>query len=172
MERKMMMMMKKKPSKPLCEECLQIVQMAKPVDTTFLDVANGKRHREHPHVGAVDSDGNAGYVHDETSLRRHPPPFRFRALRRQCLERDDEYEMLTKKVYVVDFPNTTNDGDNNNSNNDTQATTTTREAGERTGPRRAKIFCAVYTIDSAHHKIQAIRETWGYVLLLPGMLFS
>ena len=28
---------------------------------------------------------------------------------------------------------------------------------------RAKILCVVYTIESGHHAVQDIRETWGYV---------
>jgi hypothetical protein len=134
---------KKKPSKPLCKECLEIIQRAEPIDITYLDVSGG--HKEHPHLGATDVDGTTfGYVHDETALRKNPPPFHFEgdALRQACLTRDNNYKMLTEKVFV-----------------DLNATVEV----EKSGRPRDKIFCLVYTIDSGHPKIPTIRETWGYV---------
>jgi hypothetical protein len=133
----------RKPSKPLCEPCLQIVQRAPRVNLTFLNVSGG--HRNHPHLGGTYEDGATfGYVHDETALRRDPPPIRYEAdeLREGCLVRDDNHIVLTNKVFV-----------------DLNAT---REV-EKSGSPRPKLFCAVYTTESAHHKIPAIRETWGYV---------
>jgi len=35
------------------------------------------------------------------------------------------------------------------------------KAAEESGKKRDKIFCLVYTIESGHPKIPAIRETWG-----------
>jgi hypothetical protein len=131
---------KRKPSKPLCDECLEIVQKAKPVDITFVDVSNG--HKEHPHMGALDENGNPGYIHDETALRKNPPPFNFggEELRNECKKRDNDYEMLHKKVFV-----------------DIKAD----EEANKSGRKRDKIFCLVYTIDSGHVKIPSIRETWA-----------
>ena len=67
---------KRKPSKPLCDECLQIVQRAPPVNLDYVNVSGG--HLEHPHMGArveFTNGTSAYYVHDETRLRRNPPPF-------------------------------------------------------------------------------------------------
>lgn len=136
---------KQKPSKPLCEECLEIIQKAKPVDITFVDVSGG--HKEHPHKGALDADGNFGFIHDEKALHKNPPPFNFAGdeLKHECAKRDNNYRMLNEQV-KVDF--------------DAEA------EAEKSGRKRDKIFCLVYTIDSGHHKIPLIRETWGYVLSL------
>lgn len=131
---------KKKPSKPLCKECLEIVQRAQPIDVSYVDVSGG--HKEHPHLGAMDADGKLGYLHDETALRRNPPPFHFEgeALRNACTLRDNNYKMLTEKVFV-----------------DLNAT----KIIDASKAPRDKIFCLVYTIDSGHPKIPPIRETWG-----------
>jgi hypothetical protein len=129
---------KHKPSKPLCKECLEIVQRAKPVDISFVDVSDG--HRQHPHLGARDESGKFGYVHDETALHRNPEPFDLPAddLRAQCLKRDNNYRMLTEKVFVdLDY-----------------------DKSMQVKPR-PKIFCLVYTIESGHPKIPFIRKTWG-----------
>jgi hypothetical protein len=131
---------KKKPSQPLCKECLEIVQRAQPIDISYLDVSEG--HKDHPHLGAMDADGKLGYVHDETALHRNPPPFRYEgeALHSACSLRDNNYKMLTEKVFV-----------------DLNATKIIEESKRP----RDKIFCLVYTIDSGHPKIPPIRETWG-----------
>jgi hypothetical protein len=126
------------PSKPLCKECLEIVQQAKPVDISFVDVSDG--HRQHPHLGARDEWGQIGYVHDETDLHRHPEPFDLSAdhLRTQCLKRDNNYRMLTEKVFVdLDYDKSMQ------------------------GKPRPKLFCLVYTIESGHPKIPSIRKTWA-----------
>jgi hypothetical protein len=132
---------RKTPSEPLCDECLRIVQMAEPVDLGFVDVSGG--HGDHPHMGATDADGTFGYVHDEAALRRDPPPVQNGndgELREACRIRDDNYKMLTEKVFV--------------DVNETRAV-------EASGRPRAKILCTVFTIEPYHHKIPAIRETWG-----------
>lgn len=130
----------KKPSKPLCPECLEIVQKAQPIDIKYEDVAGG--HKEHPHLGAKDAEGKLGYIHDETALRKNPPPFSFKggALKHACEKHDNNYRMLHEKVFV-----------------DLKAD----EEAEKSGKPRDKIFCLVYTIDAGHPKIPAIRETWG-----------
>ena len=129
-----------KPSKPLCDECLKIVQQAQPIDISFVDVSNG--NREFPHEGARDENGNWGYVHDETALRKNPPPFNFEEpkLKDACVKRDNTWRMLTEQVFV----DTAYDSEK-----------------EKSGAKRDKIFCLVYTIESGHVKIPNIRETWG-----------
>jgi len=131
---------KAKPSKSLCPECLEIVQKAKPVDLTYVDVSEG--HKEHPHMGAKDENGNSGYVHDATALRKNPPPYNFSgdALQKACTKRDNNYKMLHEKVFV-----------------DMEA----HEKAEKSGKKRDKIFCLVYTTEKGHPAIPRIRETWG-----------
>ena len=131
----------KKPSKPLCPECLEIIQKAKPYDIKFVDVSGG--HKEHPHLGALDVDGKPGYVHDETALRKNPPPpltdtFDATTLRNSCTKRDNNYRMLHEKVYVdMEYEK------------------------QQAGKDRPKLFCLVYTISPNHGAIPNIRTTWG-----------
>ncbi|GKZ01090.1 hypothetical protein MPSEU_001060600 [Mayamaea pseudoterrestris] len=130
----------KKPSEPLCPKCLEIVQKAKPIDISFVDVSNG--HKEHPHKGATDEHGKLGYIHDETALRKNPPALNYpeASLREACLKRDNNYKMLNERVYVdLEYD----------------------KKMQASGKPRPKIFCFVYTIDSGHSKIPNIRETWG-----------
>ena len=131
---------KRKPTKPLCDECLKIVQQAKPIDITYVNVSDG--HKEHPHKGATDEKGGFGYIHDETALHLNPPPFEFEGdeLKKACLKRDNNYRMLTERVFV-----------------DMQS----HEEAIKSGKNRAKIFCLVYTIDAGHPRIPNIRQTWG-----------
>jgi hypothetical protein len=133
-----------KPSIPLRPENMGIVQMPKKVDLAFVDVSHG--HKEHPHLGAKDEDGNFGYVHDETALRLNPPPFSYAGddLRNDCLKRDNDYRMLHEKVKL-----------------NLEGHKAAEAAAEANGKKRDKIFCLVYTIESGHPKIPAIRETWG-----------
>jgi hypothetical protein len=131
----------KKPSKPLCEECLEIVQRAKPVDISFVDVSGG--NVDFPHKGARDENGNWGYVHDESALRQNPPPFNFDGdrLKRACMRRDDDFRMLHEQVFVdLDYD---------------------KKKEQESGGKRDKIFCLVYTIESGHDKIPNIRESWA-----------
>lgn len=129
---------KRKPSpKPLRAVNLQIVHNATPVDLAYVDVSGS--HDNDPHRGARDEQGNWGYVHDETALRRNPPDLSTNNLQRDCQERDSHYEVLTKHVFV-----------------DVKAHEVRRDE------KRVKIFCIIYSIDTAHDtKIPAIRETWG-----------
>jgi hypothetical protein len=130
-----------RPTKPLCAECLEIVQKAKPVDIYFVDVSNDNAN--HPHKGAVDANGQPGYIHDETALRKSPESFDTvdpMALKESCLKRDNTYNMLKEKVYV---------------DMEYDASMQGKEAS------RPKIFCLVYTISSFHERIHNIRKTWG-----------
>ena len=136
---------KRKPSKPLCDECLQIVQRAPPVNLDYVNVSGG--HLEHPHMGArveFTNGTSAYYVHDETRLRRNPPPFgmNHEDLVLACQKRDNNFRMLREKV-VVDFQG------------DEQATQTLGK------DHRVKLFCLVYTTEKGHGKIHHIQETWG-----------
>ena len=133
----------KKPSQPLCEECLQIVEKAQPINLQKVDMSGG--HQDHPHLGAKDADGNLGYVHDETNLHRNPPSFNMdkNDLVNACSRKDNNYKMLTEKVFV-------------DVEGDAQAT---RDLG---GPEnRVKLFCLVYTTEKGHDNLPRIRETWG-----------
>jgi hypothetical protein len=130
----------RKPAQPLRPNNLEIVQKPKPVDISFVDVAGG--HKEHPHLGAKDEEGNFGYIHDETALRLNPPPSSFGGdnLMNACVKRDNTYKMLTEKVKL--------DSEGHN-------------AAAASDKKRDKIFCLVYTIEKFHDRIPAIRETWG-----------
>jgi glycoprotein-N-acetylgalactosamine 3-beta-galactosyltransferase len=128
----------KLPVKPLSRNRQDIVSKAQPIDLAFVDVSGG--HKEHPHMGGKDKDGNLGYVVDETDLRMNPPAFEFDNLEAACNNHDSHYKMLTERV-VVDFE--------------------ADEAAKKSGKPRPKIFCLVYTIDSGHINIPAIRETWA-----------
>lgn len=131
---------RRKPTIPLRANNLEFASKPKPVDITFADISGG--HQEHPHLGAKDENGDLGYIHDETALRLNPPAFSLagKELTELCSKRDLDWKMLNEKV-VVDF----------------QA----HKAAEASGKKRDKIFCLVYTIESGHGKIPAIRETWG-----------
>jgi len=135
------------PIKPLGEENMGIVAKASPVKLAYVDASGG--HVQHPHRGATDENGNYGYVHDETALRKNPPEFKFADKNERsglCKKGDPNWKMLTEKVFV-DLTN--------------------HEAAERRAEhglsrkKRAKIFCLVYTIEKYHDRIPAIRETWG-----------
>jgi len=130
----------RKPSTPLCKECLQIIQKAQPISIAYVDVADG--HKDHPHMGAKDEEGNFGYVHDETHLHNNLPAFNFSGeeLQTACNKRDNNYRMLTERVFV-----------------DTEAD----EKAAKSGKLRQTIFCLVYTTEKGHSSIPRIRETWG-----------
>ena len=129
---------KEKPSEPLRPTNLEIVQKPKMVDISFVDISNG--HEEHPHMGALDADGNPGYVHDEKALRMNPPKLEFPELKEACAKRDNDWRMMHKRVVV-----------------ETEYEQTKNESGEK----RDKIFCLVYTIEKFHDRIPNILQTWG-----------
>jgi hypothetical protein len=128
----------RKPQKPLDEARLELIQKAQPVDIRYEDVTGG--HQEHPHKGARDANGNWGYVHDETALRKNPPKFDYPEIKQGCGNHDNHYKMLTEQV-IVDLES--------------------HNAAQQSGKKRDKIFCLVYTIDSGHNRIPYIRQTWG-----------
>ncbi len=130
----------KKPSEPLRSTNLEIIKKPKMVDITFKDVSGG--HEEHPHMGALDADGNPGYIHDETFLKKNPPKMNFadQDMKQACAKRDNDWRMMHKRVVV-----------------ETGYDKTKNESGEK----RDKIFCLVYTIEKFHDRIPNILETWG-----------
>lgn len=129
---------KKKPTNPLRPNNLEIAQLPKPMDISFVDVSNG--HHDHPHMLALDENGVPGYIHDETDLRKNPPPFKYPGLEQGCSKRDADYKMMHERIVVE---------------------TEYDKQMEESGKKRDKIFCLVYTIESSHPKIKNIRETWG-----------
>ena len=143
-----------KPSKPLCKECLEIVQRAKPVDISFKPVdplVLNSTDDPYLHLGAKGPDGEMGYVHDETALRKlaPAPDIGNDLLTYYCARRDDDYKMLHEKVYV-----------------DLEGHAAAEKRAKQEGAKpRAKIFCSVYTSNATHgdgHKqIPAIGQTWG-----------
>jgi len=129
---------RKKPSTPLRPFNLETVQKPKMVDISYVDVSGG--HQEHPHLGALDANGNLGYMHDETALRNNPPPFETPTLHQQCAKRDGNYNMMHNRIVVE---------------------TEYDEKMNESGKKRDKIFCLVYTIAENHDRIPNIRKTWG-----------
>jgi glycoprotein-N-acetylgalactosamine 3-beta-galactosyltransferase len=127
------------PSKPIPQSRLNLLSTAKPIELTYVDMAYDL-NKEFPHKGAKDEQGNWGYVHDETALRKNPPEFAFPNLDRACAIKDDQRMVLTEKVFV-----------------DLES----HEAAEKSGQKRDKIFCLVYTMSTGHDQIPYIRETWG-----------
>lgn len=129
-----------KPKIPLRKENLEIVQKATPMDISFVPIDGG--HKEHPHMGAKDENGNWGYIHDETAIRRNPPSFSWNEQEEQaaCSLKDDDWKMMTQRVVVdMEYDRKQNEA----------------------GVKRDKIFCLVYTIESGHPRIPGILETWG-----------
>jgi hypothetical protein len=128
-----------KPRKKLRKENLKIITTAKPVELAFQDVSG--EHKEHPHMGAQDGNGNWGYIHDETALRKNPPKWNFseEMTKEACTSRDNNYKMMRERIYVD----------------------TLYEEKMKDTPNRAKIFCLVYTTEKGHGRIPHIRQTWG-----------
>ena len=124
--------------KPLRPTNLNIVRNATAIDLAYVDVSYN--HEKDPHRGARDEEGKWGYVHDETALRFNPPPFPTDRLHQDCVERDSHHKMLTERVFV-----------------DKEV----HDAVERSGKKRVRILCIIYSTDAGHVKIPAIRETWG-----------
>ncbi|GKY91430.1 hypothetical protein MPSEU_000115300 [Mayamaea pseudoterrestris] len=125
------------PQKPLRPDCLAIIQNMSFVDTIFVPVA-----AEHSHLGAVNSWGMAGYVHDVTKLRQKPPPFSMtrQEMAAECMNQDDDYKMI-KERFVVDLEY--------------------ERQMQQSGKPRPKILCIIYTSKQGHSRIKNIRETWG-----------
>lgn len=137
---------RRKPTFPLRKLNLEIIQRAKPIDIKFVDVSGG--HKEHPHLGANDEDGKIGYIHDETALHRNPPSFHFDTDQKEhkaCAPRDNHWKMMTKRVKVESEYD---------------------EKLEKTGVKRDKIFCLVYTTERSHDKVPNIRVSWAQTNIL------
>ncbi|KAG7362007.1 hypothetical protein IV203_025673 [Nitzschia inconspicua] len=119
-----------------------IVSHAKPINIEYVDVSDG--NKEHPHLGATDENGRIGYIHDETALRKNPPSLKIddSQMNKFCKSRDEHFQMMHNRI-VVD-------------------TDYDRRTMEESGiHKRDKLFCLVYTFDSAHPMIPYILETWG-----------
>ena len=132
----------KLPTKPLREINQHIISTAKMMDLQFVNVSG--HFKEHPHQGALDENGNPGYIHDEKALHKNPPPFTFTKEQVQCAMKDGNYKMLTEKVFV-----------------DLAAHEHAESLAKSGIKPRPKLFCLVYTIEKNHDRIPAIRETWG-----------
>ena len=132
---------KRWPSRPLSNASLAVVLKAGLVDTSYVDASQG--HKSHPHMGARDKDLNWGYVHDVTRIRRNPPALNLSGteLANECEKRDANYKALLR--ISVDMM---------------EAHEEAEQAGKS---RRTRILCGVYSLEAHHHKIPAIRETWG-----------
>jgi glycoprotein-N-acetylgalactosamine 3-beta-galactosyltransferase len=128
----------KLPSKPLDHVRLDILSTAKAIDLKYVNVTGG--FKDHPHMGARDENGKWGYIHDEKALRKNPPKFEYPDLKKACANHDANYKMLTEKVFV-----------------DLEA----NEAAIKSGKKREKLFCLVYTTSNAHDRIPYILQTWG-----------
>jgi hypothetical protein len=129
---------------PLRKTNLEIVQKAKPIEISFVGVSGG--HKEHPHMGAKDEDGKWGYIHDETALHKNPPPFEWGKGKEAeaCSSRDSNWKMMTKRVKVeMEYDH----------------------QKEKSGTKRDKIFCLVYTMESGHDRIPYIRVSFVSVLI-------
>ncbi|GMH84599.1 hypothetical protein TrST_g801 [Triparma strigata] len=97
--------------------------------------------RDHPHYGALDADGERGYVFDPFALRRDPPPMNFIPSKEKLCKKggarglgDADYKMYE---HVKVSPLT--------------------EAS-----KKARVLCTIYTYP-AHHAshVTAARETWA-----------
>ena len=133
---------KQMPSKPLDPVRLEMIQNTRQIDVSFVDVAGG--HKEHPHKGAVDEDGNWVYIHDETFLHREPPEFVLPNKDEACAKRDANQRMLTEKV-SIDF----------------EADAAAEKRAKESGKIRPKILCVIFTIQKYHDKLEALSHTWG-----------
>ena len=109
-------------------------------NTSSQDAHTEWRMKDHPHAGAIDENGDYGYVHDPTVLANSKFPFQIPLyeLNEVCAppgagpEGIGGYRLLTEKIKVA--------------NNDN---------------RRLKIFCSVYTDPVNEAQRIAIAETWG-----------
>ena len=142
------------PTNPLCELCRQVVQRPKPLNVSYVPaIVTASMQRTALHLGATFPNGTTlGYVHDETALRRQPPPFNYSGVRltQACTLRDDTFAMIQGKIRVV---------------SEADLEQQRKELRARGVPlqrtRRETLFCMVYSTDVGHSKLQRIRETWG-----------
>jgi len=142
-----------KPSQPLCQLCLEIVQKAPILDTSFIKLSSDTSPQAvawYPSSNNSNSSNfiRTGYHHDETALRQAPPLMNVTPhyLRQLCQQRDDTYTMLKQRPIAVASP----------TNHTTRGVHSSSSSSSR-----IRLFCLVYTTASGHSKIQRIRETWG-----------
>eukprot|EP00977_Amphora_coffeiformis_P015324 scaffold4510_cov183-Amphora_coffeaeformis.AAC.9 len=151
-------------SRSLRPENVAIVQQAPRVDLSFIDLLSSSSPRHdasyYAYTGARDEDGNSGYIHDEQHLRRVTATTLSQSsnqqwsvsvqdLREQCAKRDDdEFRMLTEKVQVVHT-------------NNSPKKIFRRYPTQQQQQKPTTILCVLYTMASQHHKLSAVRETWG-----------
>ncbi len=97
---------------------------------------------------AIDQNGNQDYVYNVTSLKSNPPNFTLDGLLLDsiCNIHDETWKVLTEKV-SIDFKG--------------HERAEINAKLDPTGKPRVKLMCIVYTIESDHNRIPAIRETWG-----------
>jgi len=125
----------------LSTEQLEIISHAQPVNLTYQDFTKGGT--DDPHKGAREEDGKTmGYLHDAKFLNKTPPSFTID--KNICNGKGDHYTMLTKRVFV-----------------DMDAHKKAEKEAKESKKERVKIFCSVFTIESGHHNIPMIRQTWG-----------
>jgi len=86
-------------------------------------------------MGALDENGNPGYLHDETALRLSPPPFVLSPSEKQaaCAKNlDGNFEMMTQIVKVS------------------------------TPPAHTKLFCTIYSHEKSHASVLPhVISTWA-----------
>jgi glycoprotein-N-acetylgalactosamine 3-beta-galactosyltransferase len=119
----------------LTEEQLRTVEVTKKISTVFEDFSYTEKN--HPHKGALDEEGNLGYVHNPIAIRKSPPELLLPDSEKAVCEDDNVWKVI-RKVKVAPS-----------------------QIEGSVGVPRAKIFCTAYTIERNHDKIPAIRETWG-----------
>jgi len=130
----------------------------------------------HPHVGALDAAGHGGYRHDETALRRNPPEFTYDVSPGWHGVEHGPYARIRTERDACDYYNnlTVQQEKEGRIRVDPQYKDHLGEAGlemvaERVrvaphggeGTRPVRIFCAVYTMETFHHRLDSIRETWA-----------
>jgi glycoprotein-N-acetylgalactosamine 3-beta-galactosyltransferase len=95
------------------------------------------------HPVALDGDGNAGYVHDPTYLRKHPLSF--------------TYHPLGDAENVCKIPL----GEGVEGEMGYQGLQKIRVMPESSSSPRKKVLCLIYTHSGRHDRVRAIAETFG-----------
>jgi hypothetical protein len=167
------------PSKPLNLLNQNMISHVKPIDLEYdgsdrhvkkqQQEQKTKRKKRHdsftsgvPKAIAYDEDGKSGYVHDVTSLKNNPPKFQVTdlTLDAMCSIQDESWKLLTEQVHI-DFKGHEAAEQSALSSNENTFADAHRDNININSKPRAKIMCIVYTIESNHNRIPAIRETWG-----------
>ena len=117
-------------------------------DLNFVDLTGKSKNNEHPHKGALDENGNSGYIYDKKALHTSKtalfPAFEITQEQAQCDLNDATMQLLTNKVHV-DF------------DAHERAETQARNGGKP----RAKILCMIYIVEKFHYRLPTIYQTWG-----------